>query len=88
MCVLVGFTIALLVLGLRGCRREPDREARVLLAALLAPLVGLFVLYFTGTVTPSVPAGPYLWTVGGIFAYWFVALPAARRVAHHSIGAA
>jgi hypothetical protein len=79
MLVLVGFTITLLVLGVRGCRREPDREARVLLAALLAPLAGLFVLFFTSAVTPSVPAGPYLWTVAGIFSYWFVTLPAERR---------
>ncbi|MBV9357981.1 MAG: hypothetical protein JO023_20920 [Chloroflexi bacterium] len=79
MLALVGFTVALLALGVRRCRREPDREARVLLAALLAPLAGLFILYFTGTVTPTVPAGPYLWGVGGIFAYWFVTLPAARQ---------
>ncbi|MBV9605258.1 MAG: hypothetical protein JO027_09130, partial [Solirubrobacterales bacterium] len=78
MIALVGFTITLLGLGLRRCRREPDGEARVLLAALLAPLAGIFVLYFTGTLTPSVPAGPYLWAVGGIFAYWFVTLPATR----------
>ena len=79
MLVLVGFTLTLLVLGVRGIRREPDREARVLLAALLAPLAGLFVLFFTSAVTPSVPAGPYLWTVAGIFSYWFVARPAERR---------
>ena len=78
MIALVGFTITLLGLGLRRCRREPNGEARVLLAALLAPLAGIFVLYFTGTLTPSVPAGPYLWAVGGIFAYWFVTLPATR----------
>jgi hypothetical protein len=79
MVAMVGFTITLLVLGVRRCRKEPDREARVLLAALLAPLAGLFVLFFTSTVTPSVPAGPFIWAVGGVFSYWFVTLPATRR---------
>lgn len=89
MLVLVGFTITLLALGLRRCRREPDHEARVLLAALLAPLAGLFVLFFTSTVTPSVPAGPYIWATGGVFAYWFVTRPAGRGddAAHSRAGA-
>jgi hypothetical protein len=77
--VYVGFTIFLFVLGLRRCRQEPDREARLLLAALIAPLAGLLALYFVGPTSASVPGGPYLWAVGGIAAYWLVARPAARR---------
>jgi hypothetical protein len=79
MVALVGFTIVVLAVGTRGCRREPDPEVRVLLAAVLAPLAGIFVLYFTGTMTPTVPSGPYLWAVGGIVSYWFIKLPEARR---------
>jgi hypothetical protein len=77
--VYVGFTLFLFVFGLRRCRHEPDREARVLLAALIAPLAGLLALYFVGPTSASVPGGPYLWAVGGIVAYWLVARPAARR---------
>lgn len=79
MLVLTGFTVALFVLGLRRCRHEPNREARVLLAALISPVAGILALFFTSALTPSVPAGPYLWAIGGIVAYWLVALPAARR---------
>lgn len=79
MLVLTGFTITLLVLGIRRCRREPDREARALLAALIAPVAGIFAVYFTSVPTDGVPPGPYLWAVGGIVSYWLIALPAARR---------
>jgi O-antigen ligase len=79
MLVLTGFTINLLLLGLRRCRHEPDREARMLLAALVAPVAGILALFFSSALTPTTPAGPYLWAVGGIVAYWLVALPAARR---------
>jgi hypothetical protein len=79
MLVLTGFTINLLLLGLRRCRSEPDREARVLLAALIAPVGGILALFFSSALTPTTPAGPYLWAVGGIVSYWLVARPAARR---------
>jgi multisubunit Na+/H+ antiporter MnhB subunit len=79
MLAVVGFTIALLMLGVRRLRQEPDREARVLLGALLAPIVGLLALYFTSALTPTVPGGPYLWAVGGIVSYWLVVRPAERR---------
>jgi hypothetical protein len=79
MLVYTGFIVTLLVLGVRRCRHEPDREARVLLAALIAPLGGLLVLFFVNSTSASVPLGPYVWTVAGIISYWLVALPAARR---------
>jgi hypothetical protein len=79
MLVLTGFTITLLVLGLRRCRHEPDREARVLLAAMIAPVAGIFAVFFTSVPTDGVPPGPYLWAVAGVVSYWLVALPAARR---------
>ncbi len=80
MLVYTGFVVGLLVLGIRRCRHEPDREARVLLAALIAPLSGLIALYFSSATSASVPQGPYVWAVGGIIAYWLVARPAARRL--------
>lgn len=80
MLLYTGFVVALLFLGIRGCRREPDREARVLLAALIAPLAGILALFFSSALSPTVPAGPYVWAVGGIISYWLVARPATRRL--------
>ncbi|HZV73363.1 MAG TPA: hypothetical protein VFF79_06575 [Conexibacter sp.] len=79
MLVLTGFTISLILLGLRRCRHEPDREARLLLAAVIAPVAGILALFFPSALTASIPAGPYLWAAGGIVSYWLVARPAARR---------
>ena len=79
MVLLVGFTITLLVLGIWRLRREPDREARTLLAALIAPIGGMIVLYYPSAVTATTPTAPYLWAIGGIVSYWLVARPADRR---------
>jgi hypothetical protein len=79
MAAIVGFTLMLLVLGVRRVRHEPDREARVLLAALIAPVAGMLALYYPAPLSASVPGGPYLWAIGGIVAYWLVALPVERR---------
>jgi len=76
--VLTGFALRLVLLGLR-CRREPDRETRLLLAAIVAPLAAILVLFFPSALTVSVPAGPYLWAAGGIVAYWLVTRPAELR---------
>ena len=79
MLVLTAFTLRLLYLGLRRVKHEPDREARLLLAAVIAPLAGILILFFSSALTPTVPAGPYLWAVGGIVSYWLVVRPEARR---------
>jgi hypothetical protein len=79
MVALIGFTIALVVIGLTRGRHEPDPTARLLLAAIVAPLAGLLPLYLVSAVTPTTPVGPYLWAAGGIVSYWLVARPAARR---------
>ena len=88
MLVLIGFTAALFVLGVKRCRQEPDPEARILLAAILAPLAGMLALYVASAATPTTPSGPYLWAAGGIVSYWLVVRPAAarRRAASPSTG--
>jgi hypothetical protein len=88
MITLIGFTVALVVLGWRRCREEPDREARLLLAAIIAPLGALLTIYFAGAPTSSVPLAPYLWAAGGILSYWLVALPKARKREAARAGAA
>jgi hypothetical protein len=81
MVVYMSFIVALLVLGARRVRKEPDGEVRLLLAAVIAPLAALLPLSFSSDVSVIVPTGPYLWAAAGIIAYWLVALPAARQSA-------
>lgn len=81
MLTIFGFTAVLFGLGLRRCRQEPDPEARVLLAAIVAPTAGMLALYTIAAATPTTPTGPYLWACGGIVAYWLVTRPAASRAA-------
>jgi hypothetical protein len=77
--LLTGFTLRLLYLGLRRVKQEPDREARLLLAALIAPVGGIFALFFSSELTPTIPAGPYLWAIAGIVSYWLIVRPQARE---------
>jgi hypothetical protein len=79
--VMTGFVLTLLYVGLSRLRREPDPEAKVFLAALMAPLPAIFIQFFISTPTPSTPIGPYLFALGGIISYWLVERPAARRLA-------
>jgi hypothetical protein len=79
MLLIVGFTVSLFVLGVTRLRQEPDREARLLLTALISPVAGMIALYYPSGVTAATPAGPYLWAIGGIVSYWLVARPAERR---------
>jgi hypothetical protein len=79
MVTIIGFTAVLFGLGLRRCRNEPDPETRVLLAAIIAPTVGMLALYTVAAATPTTPTGPYLWACGGVVSYWLVTRPAALR---------
>lgn len=75
--LIIAFTVRIFQLGLSGCRREPDRETRVLLAAIIAPVAGLLAMYIPSAITATTPGGPYLWAAGGIASYWFIAKPRA-----------
>jgi hypothetical protein len=79
MVLLIGFATTLCVLGLLRVRREPDPEVRVLLAAIIAPVVGMLAYFLVAAGTPTTPAGPYLWAIGGVVSYWLVDRPAALR---------
>ena len=81
MIVVLGFVLRLLALGLIRCRREPDPEARLLLAAVIAPLAAILAMSFSGPWPPVVPPGPYLYAAAGIISYWLVALPRSAPLA-------
>jgi hypothetical protein len=78
MVVVTAFLLCLIAVSFRRVSREPDPEARILIAALVAPLVAIFVQFFVSALTPSVPLGPYIFAVGGIISYWLIELPATR----------
>jgi hypothetical protein len=88
MLAITGFLVMLLYLAFSRVRKEPDGEARILLAALTAPLVAIAAQFFVSAVTPSVPIGPYLFALGGIVSYWLMELPASRardRASHAAL---
>lgn len=69
--LLLGFHGRLLVLSVRRIRQFFDPEMRALVAAIAAPLFGIFALYFAGPATTTSPQAPYLWFIAGTLVYWF-----------------
>ncbi len=51
-------------------RTISDSDLRFSLAALVAPLVGMVVMFFSTPVTAGSPGAPYFWAVAGVLAYW------------------
>jgi hypothetical protein len=70
--VMLGFNLALFWYSITRIRRIEDRETRILLTALAAPLFALFTTWFVGVSTATVPGAPYLWFAGGVLAYWLL----------------
>ena len=65
-----GFTLALFGLAVTRIRRITDRELRILLTAVAAPLFALAATGIVGITTAATPAAPYLWFAAGVMAYW------------------
>jgi hypothetical protein len=55
--------------GVRAVRRTPALAARVYLAALVAALAAMTVVWSAASPTTSVPTAPYFWFVAGIIAW-------------------
>ncbi|HKZ14498.1 MAG TPA: hypothetical protein VJL81_11710 [Solirubrobacterales bacterium] len=72
LAVMLGFNLVLFYLSLTKIRLVDDRETRIMLAAVAAPLFAVFAGWFAGVATATTPGAPYLWFVGGIFAFWLV----------------
>lgn len=70
--VMLGFNLTLMILSVARIRRVADRETRVLLTAVAAPLFAIFATWFTGIATATSPGSPYLWVAAGTLSYWLV----------------
>ena len=69
----LAFNLLLFYLCITRIRRIEDRETRVLLTGVAAPLFAIFSTGFVGATTATVPGAPYLWLSAGILAYWLLA---------------
>ena len=65
-------TFRVMALALTRIRRLAAPALRLQLAALAAPMFGLFAAGFAGPTTTSVPPAPYLWLVTGVLSYWLI----------------
>jgi hypothetical protein len=70
--VLLGFNLVLFFLSLTRIRLVPDRETRIMLAAVAAPLFAIFASWFAGVATAGSPGAPYLWFAAGLLSFWLL----------------
>jgi glycosyltransferase involved in cell wall biosynthesis len=78
--ILLIFTIVLIAGSIARIRRMRDAEARLLVAALLAPVAASLVMWLGGPVTAGPPMAPYFWLAAGGLAYWCFRPAAALHV--------
>jgi hypothetical protein len=76
--VMLVLTLRLVALAATRIRRVADEEMQLLLAALAAPIVALFVLWWSGPITSSTPDSPYFWFAGGALTWWLAGSSWAR----------
>jgi hypothetical protein len=70
--VFIAFQARLLGLVVARLRRVLDEEARLLLVALVTPLVSFIALWVIGVTTTSTPSAPYIWFAAGTAVWWLV----------------
>jgi hypothetical protein len=70
--VMIGFNLMLLYLAVTGIRQIGDRETRILLTAVAAPLFAIFATWFVGVSTATSPTSPYMWFAAGVLSYWLL----------------
>jgi hypothetical protein len=68
--VMFGFMFTLLYLSVTRIRRIADRETRVLLTGVAAPLFAIVSTWWVGVGTAVTPSAPYMWFAGGVIAFW------------------
>jgi hypothetical protein len=70
--VMLGFFLVLFYISITRIRKVADRETRLLLTAIAAPLFAIFSTGIVGTNTATVPNSPYLWFAAGILSFWLL----------------
>jgi hypothetical protein len=68
--VMTGFLILLLTRSVRRIHSLRERDSRLLIAGVAAPLFAQAATWIVGIATSSTPGGPYFWTAAGILAFW------------------
>jgi hypothetical protein len=68
----VGLLVTMLAIALPRLRRIVDFELRMELAAIVAPIIAMAVMGFSGPVMSSAALGPFFWFAAGVIAYWFL----------------
>lgn len=76
MCV-VGFGGGLRILRIR------DPELRALLAAVVAPIIGLLGITISGGALVATPTAPFFWVAAGIVSYWLFSARTNRELERH-----
>jgi hypothetical protein len=90
--VILGLYGRVLWLAFTRIRKLLDPEIRPLLAAMAAPLLGIFALFVGGSPLSGSPSAPFFWFTAGTLSFWLLgggwhggsrttaqATPAARR---------
>jgi hypothetical protein len=72
LAVMLSLNLALLYVSFTRIRRIGDRELRILLTGVAAPLLALFSTWWVGITTATVPSAPYLWFAAGVLAFWLL----------------
>jgi hypothetical protein len=66
----VGFSLSVMLLGVRRLRLVEDPELRMYLVAVLAAYIGFSVQGLSGQTLAVTPAGAYVWFAPGVIVYW------------------
>jgi hypothetical protein len=70
--VMLGLNLTLFYLSITRIRKISDRETRILLTAIAAPLFAIFATWFVGISTATTPNAPYLWFAAGVLSFWLL----------------
>lgn len=70
--VMLGFNLTLFFYSVTRIRKIEDRETRILLTAVAAPLFAIFFTWWVGSTTATTPAAPYLWFAAGVLSFWLL----------------
>ena len=83
--VMLGFNLTLVYVCVTRIRTIADRELRILMTAVAAPLFSMFVSWWVGVTTATSPGSPYLWFAAGIIAFWILGVARRARTVRSNV---